>query len=85
MEAGRHQKDGIKELSPGCHLISVKVLDSKGGGYASDVLTGLRWIRENKERLGIRVVNISVGSYSRRNMNENSALVRGVDAAWMMG
>ena len=28
------------------------------------------------------MVNISVGSYSRRNMGENSALVRGVDAAW---
>ena len=42
----------------------------------------LRWIREQKERLGIRIVNISVGSYSRRNMSENSALVRGVDAAW---
>ena len=58
------------------------MLDSKGGGYASDVLMGLRWIREHKEMLGIRVVNISVGSYSRRNMSENSALVRGVDAAW---
>lgn len=69
-------------VAPGCHIISVKVLDSKGGGYASDVLMGLRWIREHKERLGIRVVNISVGSYSRRNMSENSALVRGVDAAW---
>ncbi len=46
------------------------------------MLMGLRWIREHKEMLGIRVVNISVGSYSRRNMSENSALVRGVDAAW---
>ena len=69
-------------IAPGCHLISVKVLDYKGGGYASDVLMGLKWIREQKERLGIRVVNISVGSYSRRNMSESSALVKGVDAAW---
>ncbi len=69
-------------IAPGCSIISVKVLDSKGGGFASDVLTGLRWIRENRERFGIRVVNISVGSYSKRNMNENSVLVRGVDAAW---
>lgn len=69
-------------IAPGCSLISVKVLDSKGNGYASDVLAGLRWIREQKERLGIRIVNISVGSYSRKNMTENSALVRGVDAAW---
>ncbi len=69
-------------IAPGCNLISVKVLDAKGGGFASDVLMGLRWIREYKDALGIRIVNISVGSYSRKNMSENSALVRGVDAAW---
>lgn len=80
--SGEASEGRYQGVAPGCHLISVKVLDSKGGGYASDVLTGLRWIREQKERLGIRIVNISVGSYSRRNMSENSALVRGVDAAW---
>lgn len=80
--SGEASEGRYQGLAPGCHLISVKVLDSKGGGYASDVLTGLKWIREQKDNLGIRVVNISVGSYSRRNMNENSALVRGVDAAW---
>jgi len=69
-------------MAPGCHLVCVKVLDAKGGGYASDVLTGLKWIRDHKEQYGIRILNISVGSYSRRNMGENSALVRGVDAAW---
>lgn len=72
-------------LAPECHLIPVKVLDRRGNGYASDVLSGLRWIRENKELYQIRIVNISVGSFSRKNMNENSALVRGVNAAWDEG
>lgn len=69
-------------VAPECNLVIVKVLDQKGNGYASDVLAGLRWIRENKNRYGIRIVNISVGSYSKRGMSENSALVKGVDAAW---
>lgn len=69
-------------IAPGCHLIPVKVLDHKGNGYASDVLVGLRRIRQIKDRLNIRIVNISVGSFSRRSMGENSALVRGVDDAW---
>lgn len=69
-------------IAPGCSIIAVKVLDCKGNGYASDVLAGLRWIRQNRERFGIRIVNISVGSYSRKNMSEDSALVRGVNAAW---
>ena len=72
-------------VAPGCHLIPVKVLDRRGNGYVSDVLSGLAWIRENRERYNIRIVNISVGSFSRRNMGENSALVRGVNAAWDAG
>lgn len=69
-------------IAPGCHLIPIKVLDRRGNGYASDVLTGLRWIRENRALYNIRIVNISVGSFSRKNMSENSALVRGVNEAW---
>lgn len=80
--AGIASEGRYSGVAPGCNLISIKVLDRKGNGYASDVLGGLRWIRENKERYGIRIVNISVGSYSRKNMDENSALVKGVNAAW---
>ncbi|GAA6292097.1 hypothetical protein F220043C3_05310 [Enterocloster asparagiformis] len=69
-------------VAPGCSLIAVKVLDNKGNGFASDVLAGLGWIREHKEEYNIQIVNISVGSLSRRDMTENSVLVRGVDAAW---
>lgn len=69
-------------IAPECSLISVKVLDKKGNGFASDVLAGLRWIREHRKQYGIRIVNISVGSFSKRNAGENSALVKGVDAAW---
>ena len=69
-------------IAPECNIISVKVLDGRGNGYASDVLSGLQWIRVNRKKYGIRIVNLSVGSYSKRGMGENSALVKGVNAAW---
>lgn len=72
-------------MAPGCNLIAVKVLDRKGNGYATDVLAGISWILERKEELGIRIVNISVGSYGKRGMSENSALVKGVNRAWDAG
>lgn len=72
-------------MAPGCSLIGVKVLDRKGNGYAADVLKGITWILENKERLGIRIMNISVGSYGKKGMSENSALVKGVNRAWDEG
>ena len=72
-------------MAPGCSLIAVKVLDRKGNGYAADVLEGIDWILKEKDRLGIRIVNISVGSYGKRGMSENSALVKGVNRAWDAG
>lgn len=80
--SGSASEGKYRGIAPGCSLVPVKVLDRRGNGYASDVLTGLRWIRANKEALGIRIVNISVGSLSRKGIEENSALVRGVNEAW---
>ena len=48
-------------IAPGCSLISIKVLDARGGGFASDVLTGLRWIRQNRDALGIRIILYKIG------------------------
>ena len=78
--AGRYQG-----MAPGCNLVAVKVLDRKGNGYAADVLAGIAWLLERKDRLGVRIVNISVGSYGKKGMSENSALVRGVNEAWDAG
>lgn len=72
-------------MAPGCNLVVVKVLDRKGNGYASDVIAGISWILERKEQLGIRILNISVGSYNKKGMTENSMLVRGVNQAWDAG
>lgn len=72
-------------VAPGCSLISVKVLDHKGNGYASDVLAGLKWIERHREEYRIRIINVSVGSYTKKGMSEDSALVKGVDAAWDAG
>lgn len=80
--SGKASGGKYRGVAPGCSIIMLKVLDRKGNGYASDVLSGLKWIRDNKERYGIRIVNISVGSFSRKGMTENSILVRGVNAAW---
>lgn len=72
-------------IAPESHLAVLKVLDKNGNGYASDVLAGLRWVREYGKEYGIRIINISVGSFSKKNMNEDSVLVKGVDAAWDCG
>ena len=75
----------FKGIAPGSRILGIKVLDRKGNGYSSDVLAGISWILERKEKLGIRILNISVGACSKRGMSENSALVKGVNRAWDAG
>ena len=47
---GSSSQGMYRGVAPGCGIIAVKVLDHRGNGFASDVLAGLRWIRENRER-----------------------------------
>ncbi len=72
-------------VAPKCDLIGIKVLDQKGDGNISDVLAGLQWIIDNKAKYNIRVVNISVGTTTKDNADENSLLVKGVNAVWDAG
>ena len=72
-------------IAPKCDLIGVKVLDNKGDGNVSDVLAGLQWIVDNKKKYNIRVVNISVGTSTQSEIDENSMLVKGVNAVWDAG
>ncbi|MDF2951867.1 MAG: hypothetical protein K0S18_1450 [Anaerocolumna sp.] len=72
-------------IAPKCNLIAIKVLDQKGDGNISDVLAGLQWLIDNKNKYNIRVVNISVGTTTKENVDENSLLVKGVNAVWDAG
>ena len=57
-------------------MIGIKVLDHRGDGNISDVLAGLQWIIDNRYKYNIRVVNISVGTTAKENMDENSLLYK---------
>ena len=75
----------ITGMAPECRFVSVKVLDKKGNGRNEDIIAGLNWIMENADRYSIRIVNISVGTTSKKEYDENSMLVRMVDKLWNNG
>lgn len=70
--------------APGCGIISLKVLDRYGTGSQDDVLRALRWIRENRQRYRIRVVNISVGTTCNSKRN-HARLLESVEQLWDEG
>lgn len=82
---GYSSKGKYKGIAPECNFIGVKVLDHRGDGNISDVLAGLQWIIDYRKKYNIRIVNISVGTSSKDNLDENSLLVQGVNAVWDNG
>ncbi len=47
-------------VAPGVDLVGVRVLDETGAGSYETVIAGLQWVLENKDRLDIKVVNLSL-------------------------
>lgn len=82
---GSNSSGVYQGIAPECNFIILKVLDHVGNGKVTDVLTGLQWIIDNKERYNIRVVNISVGAIPKKEQEEESTLVKGVNAVWDNG
>lgn len=79
---GTSSNGKYKGIAPQCNLIGVKVLDEEGKGNASDVLAGLQWIIDNKERYNIKIANLSIGT---NNTSSNDPLVKAVEKIWDSG
>ncbi len=56
--AGVDNGIGVKGVAPRSALYGVKVLDSEGKGWLSDVITGLEWSVNNK----MDIINMSLGT-----------------------
>lgn len=66
---------GIAGMAWTTSIMSVKVLSSSGGGYVSDLISGLDWAREH----GAKVINVSLGTSQPSQLLEE-AVKRAVDA-----
>ena len=86
--SGFSSRGKYRGIAPMAGIVSVKVLDERGNGKIEDVVNGINWILENKNRLSIKVVNVSFGSV--KNLNKGShagydVLVSGIDSLWAKG
>ena len=74
-----------KGVAPDCNLLPIKVLNSQGIGSPDVILDGIQWIIQNMDRYKIKIVNISIGTKVSSCKDEESALVKAVDAMWDLG
>jgi len=81
---GKNDGGRYQGVAPGVHLIGLKVLDSKGNGKTSSVISAIEFAIQYKDALGINIINLSLG----HPIFESAAtdpLVKAVEAAHHAG
>lgn len=69
-------------IAPESNLVSLKILDENGKGNSADVLAGLQWILDNKNRYNIRIINLSIGT---KDEGGSDPLIKAVENLWESG
>lgn len=59
---GSSSKGKYMGVAPRANIVGVKVLDSNEKGTASNVVAGIDWVIENKDRYNIKIINLSLGA-----------------------
>lgn len=70
--------------APEAKIVAVKALNRAGSGSASAILDGIDWVVEGRDRLGIRVLSLSLGAPAQ-GLPADDPLVGAVEAAWRAG
>jgi serine protease AprX len=73
-----------KGIAPDANLVSVKIAGADGSADVSDVLAAIQWVVSFKDRYGIRVLNLSLGTDSTQTYRTDP-LNYAVERAWAAG
>ena len=74
-----------KGMAPNSYLLIGKVLDLKGDGNIEEMINGIEWVLENKDRFNVRILNISIGMSESAGRERMKRLLRVVETAWYEG
>ncbi|MEM7823010.1 MAG: S8 family serine peptidase, partial [Candidatus Aenigmatarchaeota archaeon] len=78
---------GIKGVAPAASIVAVKVCNSGGQCYTSDIAKGIEWCRQHKDEYNIDIITISLGTWDVYPDREscaastNTTITPAVDAA----
>jgi serine protease AprX len=71
-------------VAPGANLVSIKVAGRDGSSDVSNVLAGIQWAVSFRDRYGIKVLNLSLGTDSTQTYRTDP-LNYAVEKAWSSG
>ena len=81
---GTHSDGRYMGIAPRANLVNVRISDDLGISTESDVVDGLQWILENKDRYNIRVANLSLNSSVAQSYH-TSPMCAAVEVLWGHG
>lgn len=81
---GSQSNEKYRGIAPEAKLVGVKVLDEKGNGRLSDVISGIEWCINSLPALNIREINLSIGSEVQESYRSDP-LCRATSTAWEKG
>ncbi len=71
-------------IAPDANIVGIKILRSDGSGNISDVIAGIQWVIDNKNKYNIKVITLSLGT-KPKNSYKDDPLCQAVDAAVASG
>lgn len=77
---GYSSRGRLAGIAPKANIVGIKALDQNGGGSTSDIIAAISYVIENKDRLNIRVINLSLGTPATNSSNKDP-LCKAVDRA----
>jgi serine protease AprX len=81
---GASSGGAVRGVAPGAHLVSVKVAGRDGSSDVSTILAAIQWVVSFRDRYGIRVLNLSLGTDSTQSYTTDP-LNFAVERAWAAG
>lgn len=82
---GTHVAGDILQIAPDAQIVGVRVMNAKGQGRPSDIIRGIQWAVQNKEKYNISVVNMSLGGEPMGVPSAENPLDKAVRAAIKKG
>ncbi len=83
--SGRVSNGLYAGMAPEAALLVGKVLDREGNGNVDNVLAGIKWLLNQKERYKVRIVNISVGTQPDLAEHQKHLFLDAVESLWDSG
>lgn len=83
--SGMLSEGRYRGVAPDTRLVVGKVLDEKGDGSAENMIAGLKWVLEIREKYHIRILNISVGIGNLDRPDKERELQEHMEAVWNSG